>query len=243
MRRVRLVDELARLRADLADPEGSIASGHVFVDGASVTNPASMVVRGASIVVREPTELRGSAKLRAAFEGFAVAADGRVCLDVGAATGGFSTALLDAGAAKVYAVDAGHGQLLGRLRQDPRVVNLESTNVAELSAELIDEAIGLVTVDVSYLSLADAAAQLDRVPFAPGAELVGLVKPMFELRLATAPSDRASLDEALDRAVAGVEAAGWWVEATMDSPHPGAKGAPELFLHARRSTPESSPDP
>jgi len=176
-------------------------------------------------------ELRGSIKLRAALDGFAVSPEGRTCLDVGASTGGFTSVLLERGAAKVFAVDVGHGQLLGSLRQDPRVVNLERTNIAEAE---IDEPIDVVTVDVSYLSLAQAASELERLAFARGADLLGLVKPMFELRRASAPSDRASLDEALALAVAGIEAAGWTVVATMDSPVTGAGGVPELLVHGRR---------
>jgi 23S rRNA (cytidine1920-2'-O)/16S rRNA (cytidine1409-2'-O)-methyltransferase len=174
-------------------------------------------------------ELRGSVKLRAALDRFGIDPSGRICLDVGASTGGFTTVLLERGAAKVYAVDVGHGQLLGSLRQDPRVANMEHTNI---SAAIIDDRLDLATVDVSYLSLADAAGWLNRFGWDPGAEFVGLVKPMFELKLASAPSDRASLDEALARAVSGIEAAGWTVFATMDSPVTGAGGAPELFVHA-----------
>lgn len=177
-------------------------------------------------------ELRGSVKLRAALDRFAVPVEGRVALDVGAATGGFTTVLLERGAAKVYAVDAGHGQLLGSLRQDPRVMNLEATNIAELNEALVPDPVDLFTLDVSYLALRRAASQLYRVSFADGADLVGLVKPMFELGLATAPSDPETLNQALTKAVDGVTAAGWRVEDTMDSPVIGGKGAPELFLHA-----------
>src|SRR5437867_332996 len=121
-------------------------------------------------------ELRGSVKLRAALDRFVMSVEGRVCLDVGASTGGFTTVLLERGAVKVYAVDAGHGQLLGSLRADVRVVNLEATNIAELTEALVPDAIDVVTVDLSYLSLHSAAVQLNRVTFAPGAELIGLVK-------------------------------------------------------------------
>ena len=112
--------------------------------------------------------------------------------------------------------------------------NLESTNVGDLTTSLVPDAIDLVTVDVSYLSLAAAVEQIGALSFASGAELVGLVKPMFELRRASAPTDRASLDRALALAVEGITAAGWEVIATMDSAVTGAKGAPELFAHARR---------
>ncbi|MGH9163968.1 MAG: SAM-dependent methyltransferase, partial [Acidimicrobiales bacterium] len=153
-----------------------------------------------------------------------------------AAAGGFTRVLLAAGAQRVYAVDAGHGQLLGSLRQDPRVVNLEATNLGDLDGERVPEAVGVVTLDLSYLSVSDAVGQLAAVGLAPGADLIALVKPMFELRRATAPTDRSSLDEALDRAAAGITAAGWTVLASMDSPVTGSRGAPELLLHAKRRT-------
>ena len=172
--------------------------------------------------------------MQAALEHFGVDVQGRVGLDVGASAGGFTTVLLRAGAARVYAVDAGHGQLLGSLRQDPRVVNLEATNVAKVDALLVPDALDIVTIDVSYLSLSQAAAQLDRVRFAPSAELVGLVKPMFELRLAVAPVDDASLQAAADIAESGLTAAGWIVAGRMRSPVAGARGALEMLLHARR---------
>jgi 23S rRNA (cytidine1920-2'-O)/16S rRNA (cytidine1409-2'-O)-methyltransferase len=159
----------------------------------------------------------------------------RVCLDLGAAAGGFTRVLLDAGAARVYAVDVGFGQLLGSLRLDPRVVNLEATNVSRLDARLVPDTIELVTIDVSYLALAAAVAQLDRVTLDGNAELVGLVKPMFELRLPTAPVDPETVDAATERAVTGIESAGWQVLATMPSPVLGGRGAVEALVHARRS--------
>lgn len=159
-----------------------------------------------------------------------------VALDVGSAAGGFVRVLLDAGAARVYAVDVGHGQLLGSLRQDPRVVNLETTNVADLDTTLVPEPVDVVTVDVSYLSLASAVRQLAAVATGPDAHLVGLVKPMFELHLPTAPTDPAMAWQAADVAAAGVAAAGWTVGATIPSPVTGARGAVEMLLHARRST-------
>jgi 23S rRNA (cytidine1920-2'-O)/16S rRNA (cytidine1409-2'-O)-methyltransferase len=181
-----------------------------------------------------PKPLRGSVKLAAALDSFGVDVAGKVCLDVGASTGGFTTELVARGARRVYAVDAGHGQLLGSLRQDPRVVNLEATNVGELTSQIVDEPVELVTIDVSYLALGRAVAQLDRVSIAPGAELIGLVKPMFELALASAPTDEASLEEAHDAAAAAITSAGWQHIARMTSPARGARGSIEGFVHARR---------
>jgi len=184
--------------------------------------------------VTSQAPLRGEAKLRAALTGFDVQVAGRVCLDLGAAAGGFTRVLLEAGATRVYAVDAGFGQLLGSLRQDPRVLNLEATNVATLDARLVPEPVEVVTVDVSYLALAAAVAQLDRITIAPSADLIGLVKPMFELRLANAPSDPVTVDAATERAAAGIVAAGWEVIGTMASPVLGGRGAVEALIHARR---------
>jgi 23S rRNA (cytidine1920-2'-O)/16S rRNA (cytidine1409-2'-O)-methyltransferase len=228
-----LLEHLRRHRPDLSDPAEAIRKGRVRVDGAIVTNPRSQVRPASSVAVVSERELHGTLKLRAALAAFGVAVDGRVALDLGAAAGGFAVALLEAGAARVYAVDAGHGQLLGSLRQDPRVVNLEATNLAELSAALVPEPVGLVTADLSYLSLASALGQL-AVALAPGAELVALVKPMFELAVAAPPADRASLELSVARAVEGATAAGWSVAATVESPVRGWRGAIEFFIHARR---------
>jgi 23S rRNA (cytidine1920-2'-O)/16S rRNA (cytidine1409-2'-O)-methyltransferase len=179
--------------------------------------------------------LRGEAKLQAALAGFGVDVHGRVCLDLGAAAGGFTRVLLEGGAARVYAVDVGFGQLLGSLRQDPRVRNLEATNVSKLDTRLIPDPIEVVTIDVSYLALAAAVAQLGGIVLSDDADLVGLVKPMFELRLPSAPSDPKVVSQAIDRAALGIEAAGWRVIASMPSPVLGGRGAVEALLHARRS--------
>ena len=156
---------------------------------------------------------------------------GKVALDCGAAAGGFTKVLLERGARRVYAVDAGHGQLLGSLRQDARVVNLEGVNLAAISEQNVPDEVDLVTLDLSYLSLTAAVPQLQRLR--AGAELVALVKPMFELGLPRPPTDEALIERALQLAVAGVEGAGWSVLGTMPSAVTGARGARELFLYAR----------
>ena len=230
----KLIDSVKRLYPDLLEPGEAIQAGHVCVDGRIVMNPASMVGPGSNVVLKGPAPLRGEAKLRSALEEFRISVDGRVALDAGAAAGGFTRVLLERGARRVYAVDVGHGQLLGSLRQDPRVVNLEATNLGELKSELVPEAIEVVTLDLSYLSLTVAVPQLDRVTLTPGADLVTLVKPMFELQLPRPPDDRERQEEALAKAMAGIARAGWQVMASMDSPVLGGRGAVEFLVHASR---------
>jgi 23S rRNA (cytidine1920-2'-O)/16S rRNA (cytidine1409-2'-O)-methyltransferase len=190
----------------------------------------------ARIELLEPRTLRGEIKLRAALEAFPIEVSGRIALDVGAAAGGFTKVLVDRGARKVYAVDAGHGQLLGSLRLHPRIVNLERTNLGQLSRWLVPEPVELVTIDVSYLSVAAAAPQLDRVEIAPGADLIALVKPMFELGLPRLPTSGRELEAAVAKAVAGIEAAGWLALRSIESTTRGTRGATEFFLHARRGS-------
>ena len=234
-RLVPLLALLAKQHPDLIDPERLVAEQRVRVDGTIMTNPRARVRSDAGISIRPVEAPKGQDKLGGALRLLGIDAGGEVCLDVGASTGGFTLALLEAGAARVYAVDVGHGQLLGRLRADPRVVTLERTNVADLSAALVPDPLGVVVVDVSRLSLGEAVCQAtERVALAPEAVLVGLVKPMFELRRGDLPSEPEDLVDACDRAAAAVDAAGWTVLEVVDSPLRGARGAVEYFLHARR---------
>ena len=212
----------------------AIRTGAILVDGRSLTNPSAQIALDAAIRYVTAAPLAGRRKLGWALEHFAVDATGFAVLDVGASTGGFTEAWLDVGAARVHAVDVGHGQLRGSLRLDPRVVNLEKTNIAELTSDLVPGPLDAVSVDVSYLSLSSAVAQLAHLEFAPRARLLGLVKPMFELRLATIPADRPTLDRACAVASAGVESAGWDVAEAAECPIRGTRGAVEFFLLARR---------
>jgi 23S rRNA (cytidine1920-2'-O)/16S rRNA (cytidine1409-2'-O)-methyltransferase len=208
----------------------------VLVDGFPVTNPRSRPKPGAVVQIRRPATLRGRAKLLAALDGFRVDVTRRVCLDVGAAAGGFTSVLVERGAQRVYAVDAGHGQLAGSLRQHSAVVNLEATNLGDLDTRLVPETVEVVTVDVSYLALAAAIPQLDAVQLGDTAELVALVKPMFELRLPEPPdpADGHAHREAVERVTEAAQANGWTVQATMPSPVTGARGAKEHLVHAVR---------
>lgn len=241
MRRQPLLRVLERRTPPVDDPATAIAERRVRVNGAVVTNPASLVDPNASIKVDDPAEPRGVRKLGFALDHFGVDPAGKTCLDLGACTGGFTLALLQRGAAKVYAVEVGYGQLLGSLRQDPRVVNLERTNLGELTPEKIEDPPDLVVVDVTLLTLGDAVGQVTaNLDLPRGTELVGLVKPMVELRTNHLPTTDDELAEARTSAVAGVEQSGWEVTATVESAMRGGNGAVEYFLRAsRRAGPAS----
>lgn len=230
----RLRDELVRAHPSIEDADAVIAGGGVVVDGRVVSSPASLVREGAAIMLRTEEPLRGEAKLRAALAAFRISVEGRIALDAGAAAGGFTRVLLAAGARRVYAVDAGHGQLLGSLRQDLRVVNLESTNLGDLSSELIRDTISLVTLDLSYLALSDAVPQLEAVRLAESTHAVALVKPQFELGLPAPPHDPRQLLQAVEKAREGFLAAGWAVADWIESPVRGGRGSIEFLLHAAR---------
>jgi 23S rRNA (cytidine1920-2'-O)/16S rRNA (cytidine1409-2'-O)-methyltransferase len=230
--------ELLRRFSELTPDEAEtlIVIGSVLVDGFPVRNPRSLVERGTSIRVARDVPLRGETKLRAALNAFGVDVQHAIALDLGAAAGGFTVVLLERGAARVYAVDAGHGQLLGSLRRDPRVVDLERTNLGALSVELVPDRVDVVTADLSYVSLAQALPQLNgRIELASGARLIALVKPQFELGLANAPREQAVLADAVAAASGGVQPAGWQVLDVVESPVRGRHGAIEFLLYAIRA--------
>jgi 23S rRNA (cytidine1920-2'-O)/16S rRNA (cytidine1409-2'-O)-methyltransferase len=233
---VALGQRVRQLYPHVPDPDSLISSGHVRVNGAVANNPRAQIPRGAAVVIAaQPRPPRGARKLQAALETFAVPVAGRVATDIGAATGGFTLALLAAGARRVFAVDAGHGQLLGSLRADDRVVNLERTNLGTLSRALVPDAVEVVTIDLSYLSLARAAPQLEALAIAGAADLVALVKPMFELGLARPPADPEQRAKAVELAAAAFENTGWRAPRSVESPVTGRRGAIEYLLHLRRA--------
>lgn len=167
-----------------------------------------------------------------------MAVTNRTVLDVGASTGGFTEVCLARGAARVYAVDVGRGQLHPRLASDPRVVSLEATDARDLTPALVPEPPGLIVTDVSFISLAKALPAALGLA-APGADLVALVKPQFEVGrgrvgkggIVTDPEARAAALADVERFLAE---AGWAVQATTDSPIAGGDGNREYLLWARR---------
>jgi 23S rRNA (cytidine1920-2'-O)/16S rRNA (cytidine1409-2'-O)-methyltransferase len=220
-----------------AKARAAIEAGGVRADGALVEKPSDLIAEDAVLEATPPHPWvsRGGVKLAAALDAFGVDPSGRVCLDVGASTGGFTHVLLARGAARVYAVDVGHGQLHAALRGDPRVVSLERADARTLTRTQIPEAPTLVVCDVSFIGAAKALP----TPLALAAEhadLVALIKPQFE----AGPGKGGVLSEEAARAAAGQAIAafdglaGFRVLAAIDSPIRGGDGNLELLLHARR---------
>ncbi|MGD9676212.1 MAG: TlyA family RNA methyltransferase [Candidatus Bipolaricaulia bacterium] len=217
-----------------------IEAGRVTVNGQIVNRPGHPIDAEAEIQILgcETYVGRGGEKLEAALEQFRIDPKGRVCLDVGASTGGFTDCLLQHGAAKVYAVDVGHDQLHPRLRNDPRVVVREGLNARYLEPRDIGEPIDLVVVDISFIPLKLVLPALADI-LAPGGDLIALVKPQFEVGKDALPADGVVKDAALQaRALQDVTRfidieTRWRVVDDMLSPVEGEKGNVEFFVHAR----------
>lgn len=219
-----------------------VMAGRVRVDGNKATKPGSRVKEGAAVAVVPGASHvgRGALKLTGALDALTVAVEGRTAVDVGASTGGFTQTLLDRGAARVYAVDVGRGQLHERLRTDPRVVVRDRVNARRLSPAEVPEACDLATVDVSFISVAKVLPALRSV-LAPGADLVVLVKPQFEVGRSQVGRGgivrEASLHRQALRAVATeAHRLGYAVLAACASPITGAEGNREFFLHLVHGT-------
>lgn len=216
------------------------------MNGAIAAKPARQVAPGDQLLVLGPPPQfvgRGALKLDHALDEFEIDVTGLRVLDAGASTGGFTDCVLQRGAAEVIAVDVGHGQLHERLRADPRVQNLERTNVRHLSVSDVGDPVDLVVGDLSFISLRLVIAPLVDV-CQPGASMVLLVKPQFEAGrrevgrgrgVITDPAVWARVRDEIADALAerGCEVVAW-----TDSPISGADGNREFLVHAR--TPESS---
>jgi 23S rRNA (cytidine1920-2'-O)/16S rRNA (cytidine1409-2'-O)-methyltransferase len=214
-----------------------VMAGRVTVDGRQATKPGSPVKAGAAVAVEAgPAHVgRGALKLAGALDAFGVSPAGRVAVDVGASTGGFTETLLERGAARVYAVDVGRGQLHEKLRQDPRVVVRDRTNARSLSPAVVPEPCSLAVMDVSFISLRKILPALRSV-LAPGAEAVVLVKPQFEVGRFQVGRGGVVRDPALHlsalRDVAeDAQRLGYAVRGVCPSPVPGIEGNREFFLH------------
>ncbi|WP_437779188.1 TlyA family RNA methyltransferase [Sorangium sp. So ce1097] len=247
---------MSRVRADAllvarklvgsrTEAQALIMAGKVTSGPRRIDKPGTLLPEDAELHVAAGPRFvsRGGDKLEhalAAFEAHGLDVAGKTCVDVGASTGGFTDCLLQRGAARVFAVDVGYGQLASKLRADPRVVVRDRVNARELQRDDFDGPIDLVVVDASFISIArliDAIARLLR----PSGDLVALVKPQFEAGREAAARGRGVIRDEATRLAAiaearqAIEAAGFSVVGEVDSAVRGPKGNVEHFVHARRA--------
>lgn len=225
-----------------ARAQAMIRAGHVMVSGKVQTKPAAEVAAAEDISISgdvHPWVSRGGIKLAHALDVFALDVAGVVCLDLGASTGGFCDVLLSRGAAKIYAVDVGQGQLHEKLQGDTRIINLESTHAKDLTRALVPDAPDVLVADVSFISLTKV------LPFvlpllSASARAVLLVKPQFESSPADIGKGGIVRDEAVQAAAVTsvsdfLRAAGWQVSPAIDSPVTGGDGNREYLIYAYKS--------
>jgi 23S rRNA (cytidine1920-2'-O)/16S rRNA (cytidine1409-2'-O)-methyltransferase len=224
-----------------AKAQAAIMAGLVFSNEKRLDKPGTPVAEDVALEVRgqpHPWVSRGGLKLAHAIEAFGIDVAGKTAIDVGASTGGFTDVLLTKGAAKVYAVDVGHGQLAWKLRNDPRVIVLEKTNARHLTADAIPEAPDMVVCDASFIGLETvlpAALALAK----PGAVVVALIKPQFEVGkdrvgkggVVREPELHA---EVRARIAQWLPRIGWSVFGEDESPIQGPEGNREFLIAARK---------
>ena len=240
----------SRLRADRllverglfdsrAKAQAAIAAGRVTADDALVRKASEEIAIDAHLSASpaHPYVSRGGVKLAAALDHFAFDPKGRVCLDAGASTGGFSQVLLERGAKRVYAVDVGRGQLHGSLRRQAEIVSLEETDIRALTSSRLEARPDLLTIDVSFVSL-KAVLPAATALLARPAQLVALIKPQFEAGrehlkkgIVREPAVHAAVCEDI---AADVASLGWRVIGIIPSPIAGGDGNAEFLLGATR---------
>ena len=219
-----------------------IMAGKILVNRQPIDKPGAVIsdddvieLKGADI----PYVSRGGLKLAEALTLFKLDVTNRVCLDVGASTGGFTDCLLQHGARRVYAVDVGYGQLAWQLRQDKRVITIERTNIRHMNPNAVGEPIALVTVDVSFISLKIVIPAI--IPFmTAGADIIALIKPQFEVGKGKVGKGGIVSDPDLHQSVIDdlsdfFSKLGLTVVATISSPIRGAKGNREFLIHLKNS--------
>ena len=229
-----------------------VMTGSVLVRGQPETKPGTLVDPAVEITLREqdhPYVSRGALKLVKGLDAFGIDPKGMTALDIGASTGGFTNVLLERGAAKVYAIDVGYGQLAWPIRQDPRVVVLERENVRNMDLALVPEPCDLAVIDVSFISLTlvlPRIAELLRPPL--GKPLVALVKPQFEvgrelIAKGGVVRDEAARRGAVDKIRTWATAHGFSAHEDVESPITGPAGNVEYLLLLRTAEPTPSPPP
>ena len=220
----------------------SIMAGLVFVNGQRCDKPGTPVAEDAQIELRGdaiPYVSRGGLKLKGALDHFGVSVRDLTCLDVGASTGGFTDCLLQEGAARVYAVDVGYGQLAWRLRQDRRVVSLERTNIRYFDGRALDRTIDFATIDASFISLKLVMPAVLRL-IGEKAAILALIKPQFEVGRGEVQKRGVVKNPALHARVLEdmktfFRSLGLDVPGTVESTLQGPAGNREFFIYAVKS--------
>ena len=219
-----------------------IMAGSVYVNNQKFDKPGDTVSDDAEIEVRGSTlkyVSRGGLKLEKAMQLFPIDLNGKICMDIGASTGGFTDCMLQNGAQKVYSVDVGYGQLAWQLRQDPRVVNLERTNARYLTREQVPEEIDFFSVDVSFISLRIILPAV-RPLLRDGGQAVCLIKPQFEAGREKVGKkgvvrDRAVHEEVVETICRFAVENGYSVLGLMFSPVKGPEGNIEYLVYLEKS--------
>jgi len=215
-----------------------IMAGKVIVNDQRAESAGELVKPDARIRIKGIEQKyvgKGGLKLEWAIQAFGVRVQGKVALDTGASTGGFTDCLLQHGASRVYAIDVGYGQLAGKLRADPRVVNMERTNIGEITPDDLVPKPALATVDLSYLSLRKAIPMIAAL-LEPDGEMICLVKPLFEIpdaevRRTGVLDDREALCSVLEGLAAYIREIGFSCVSVTHSPVTGNAGTREFFMH------------
>ena len=218
-----------------------IMSGNVYVDGQKEDKAGSMFPEEAEIVVRGNTlkyVSRGGLKLEKAMSHFDITLEGKVCMDVGSSTGGFTDCMLQNGAVKVYSVDVGHGQLDWKLRQDPRVVCMEKTNIRYVTPDQIAERPDFASIDVSFISLTKVLLPV-RELLSENGQVVCLIKPQFEAGREKVGKkgvvrDKAVHLEVIEKVIAYAGSIWYEVKNLEFSPIKGPEGNIEYLLHIQK---------
>ena len=222
--------------------QATIMSGLVFVNGQRVDKPGTAVPNDAKIEIRGNTlkyVSRGGLKLEKAMAEFPIELNGCICGDIGASTGGFTDCMLQNGASKVYSVDVGYGQFAWKLRQDPRVVCMEKTNIRYVTPEDIDDVLDFASVDVSFISLTKVLPAAYAL-LKDGGQMVCLIKPQFEAGREKVGKkgvvrDKAVHEEVIERIITFALENGFSVHHLEYSPIKGPEGNIEYLVHIEKS--------
>ena len=238
-RRIDLLLVERELAPTRAQAQALILAGKVFSGDRRIDKAGTELELGIELTVREPERFvsRGGHKLEGALDALGCNVEAAICADVGASTGGFTDCLLQRGAAKVYAIDVGHGQLAHKLAIDPRVVVLDRSNARHLTAEAFVDRLDWVVVDASFISLEKLLSAISSW-LLPGARLLAMIKPQFEVGRDEARKTRGVIRDpavrsaAIEHVLGAIRDFGFDVQGGADSDVPGPKGNVEYFVLA-----------